>query len=119
MPLGLPAGLPLLYNKGRCGTAQGQSARHAAALEAQPQRAGRPAAHARALDRLVGYGPPRADTHAHCAGRPPRRYARTHTRTHDARAGPGRGPGRGAQAAAEAAGRRPLGPCPAGTFIHL
>lgn len=52
----------------------------------------------------TGLGPPRAGTHA---------------RTHDARAGPGRSPGRGAQAAAEAAGRRPLGPCPAGTFIHL
>lgn len=58
--------------------------------------------------------------HARAMGKAPAalRHARTHARTTHAR-GPGRGPGPGPQAAAEAAGRRPLGPCPAGTFIHL
>lgn len=56
--------------------------------------------------------------HARALARGRRAPARTHARTTHAR-GPGRSPDRGARAAAEAAGRRPLGPCPAGTFIHL
>lgn len=98
-PPGAPPASP--PNKGGRQPAPSQSARHAAARGTHARAMGRAAArwHARAL----GPGPPRTGTHART----------THAR------GPGRGPGRGAPAAAEAAGRRPLGPCPAGTFIHL
>lgn len=115
-PLGLLAGLSLPHNKSRYPTAQRQSAYHAAALRAHAHWAEGPR-RVRTRTRPRGEGRrARARTLPGKAAR--RATVRTHARMTHAR-GPGRGPGRGAQAAAEAAGRRPLGPCPAGTFIHL
>lgn len=111
VPLAQPAASPRPPNKGRRQPGAGPRTMR---LRGERKHTAQRLRRARTR---TGLGPA---AHARALGQAPaaRRHARTHARTTHAR-GPGRGPGRGAQAAAEAAGRRPLGPCPAGTFIHL